>query len=94
MPGDDGVLAVTRKILAPHAAEPSAPYLSLLARRPDVAKAELEEALCTRHDLVRVNCMRAIVHIVPAADLPCFVQAYAAQPASLRRRSNPQPREH
>ncbi len=56
-------------------------YLSLLVRRPDLTKSELEEALYTRRDLVRVNCMRTTVHVVPAADLPCFLQAYAAQPA-------------
>jgi len=70
------VVAVTRDIVALHATEAIAPYLSLWARVPDFQRQELEDALYERRELAKVLCMRATLHAVPSEELPLFFQAY------------------
>jgi len=78
LPGSrrNGVVAVTRDIVALHATEPIAPYLSLWARMPDFQRQELEDALYERRELAKLLCMRATLHAVPSEELPLFFQAY------------------
>jgi hypothetical protein len=70
------VVAVTRNIVALHATDAVAPYLSLWARDPDFGRAALEDALYENRSLAKVLCMRVTMHAVPSDELPFFFQAY------------------
>lgn len=81
-PGAAGVAQVTRDLVALHATDPTAPYLSLCARLPGFERQALDGALYTRRELVRNTCMRATLHAVPGDELPFFLQAFAGQHAA------------
>jgi hypothetical protein len=70
------VVPVTRDIVAMHATEAIAPYLSLWARVPDFQRPALEDALYERRELAKVLCMRTTLHALPSDELPFFFQAY------------------
>ena len=70
------VVGVTRDIVALHATDAVAPYLSLWARVPDFRQAALEDALYESRTLAKVLCMRVTMHAVPSDELPFFFQAY------------------
>jgi hypothetical protein len=73
-------------MVALHATNPTAPYLSLWARVPGFQRELLEEALYQDRTLSRVLCMRYTLHIAPSDRLPFFHQAFAQRrtPAELR----------
>jgi uncharacterized protein YcaQ len=71
------VVQVTRDVVALHATNTTGPYLSLWARVPGFQRQKLEDALYERRELVKMLCMRTTLHILPADEVPFFVQAYA-----------------
>ncbi len=79
------VVQITRDIVALHATDPTAPYLSLWARTCNFQCQALEDALYSRCQLARVHCMRTTLHVVPSADVPYFYQAYADRRTRVER---------
>ena len=71
------VVPIAHDVVALHATDPTAPYLSLWARTCNFQRQTLEDVLYSRRELARLHCMRMTLHIVPSADVPCFFQAYA-----------------
>jgi hypothetical protein len=83
--GADAV-QVVRDIVALHATSATSPYLSLWARMPAFERETLADALYEWRDLVKVLCMRVTLHVVPAGELPHFLQACRAY---VERRTPP-----
>lgn len=73
-PGKDVVSVIRRA--GPLRAKPAVtPYLALWSRTPRFRRADLQHALYTDRTLVRIPCVRAHLHVVPAEDLPAYHQA-------------------
>jgi len=79
------VVQITRDVVALHATDPTAPYLSLWARTCNFQRQTLEDVLYSRRELSRIHCMRTTLHVVPSADVPYFFQAYADHRTQVER---------
>ncbi len=66
----DSIESVVSDIVGLHAGEPTSPYLSLLARQPDMTRDSLDSALFDRKTLVLFRCMRGTVYAVRREMLP------------------------
>ena len=76
--------SVVRDAVGLHAADSKTPYLSLLARVPDFEKEDLEKALYDGHALAMIRCMRKMVYVHGAENLPTV---YAATGTSVAKAS-------
>lgn len=71
------IQAVTENLVALHATDPATPYLSLWARLPGFASADLDAALYRERAVVKHLAMRRTLWVVSPADFPA-VQAAAS----------------
>ena len=85
--GAAGVLDACRATLALHSTDPTTPYLSLHARLPGFARADLDAELYDRHTVARIACMRTTIHVVSSRELPYFQQSCAHIRVPEERRS-------
>ena len=79
---DDAVAA----FVGLHATDPATPYLSLWARRPGFAVADLDAALYQRRTLVKHLAMRRTLWVVGIGDLPLIQAAASDRVAGNERR--------
>jgi winged helix DNA-binding protein len=79
----DGVVA---DLVGLHATDPAAPYLSVWARMPGFAVADLDAELYERRTLVKHLAMRRTLWTVRAADLPLIQSAASDRVADNERR--------
>ena len=69
-----------------HATDPATPYLSLWARLPGFAVADLDAELCERRTLVKHLAMRRTLWAVRAEDLPLIQSGASDRVADNERR--------
>jgi len=69
------VLQVVQDLCALHATATATPYVSLWSRLTDFRQGQLDAELYENRALVRLLCMRATLHIVPAGQMVTFFQA-------------------
>lgn len=69
-----------------HATDPATPYLSLWARRPEFAVADLNDALYEKRSLVKHLAMRRTLWVFDPADLPAVQAAASDRVADTERR--------
>jgi len=67
--------AVVRDVAGLHGTSSKTPYLSLLARMPDFAREELQDALFDTHALAKIRCMRKTIYVHSADRLPVLFAA-------------------
>jgi hypothetical protein len=79
----DGVVA---HLVGLHATDPATPYLSLWARMPAFAVADLDAELYGRRTLIKHLAMRRTLWTVRAEDLPLIHSAASARVADNERR--------
>ncbi|MBS1694468.1 MAG: AlkZ family DNA glycosylase [Actinobacteria bacterium] len=82
----DSVAAVTCAVVGLHSTDPTTPYLSLWARVPGFAIADLDDLLYRRRALVKHLAMRRTLWTVRAEDLPMIQTAGSARVAVGERR--------
>ena len=81
-----GPEAVTRALLALHATDPGAVFLSVLARSDTTTLADVSAALYERHRLVRWMAMRRTLFVFDVDDIPLIQAAAGAGIAAMLRR--------
>jgi len=80
------ITAVTAGLVGLHATDPATPYLSLWARSPDFATADLELELYQKRSAVRHLAMRRTLWLVNADDMPMIQSAASDRVADNERR--------
>jgi Winged helix DNA-binding domain len=84
-PGDS-VQAITAAMVGLHATDPATPYLSLWARTPGFAVADLDRELYRRRSVVKHLAMRRTLWLVRAEDLPAIQPGASDRVADNERR--------
>lgn len=85
-PGAGGPAQAASRLVALHATDPATVYLSVLARTAGtVTRAEIDQALYDRGELIRMLAMRRTVWVVPSALAP-VVQAAATDKVAADQR--------
>src|SRR5882724_4342071 len=83
--GSQPIAAVTAGLIGLHATDPATPYLSLWARCPGFAVADLDAELYKRRTLVKHLAMRRTLWTVRAEDLPLIQSAASDRVADSER---------
>src|SRR5262249_51980165 len=78
--GADGVVNVVAAMSGAHAQVMSAAEVSIGMRLRDATRADVHEALWTKHSLIKTFGPRGTVHLLPARDLPMWTGALSAIP--------------
>jgi hypothetical protein len=78
--------ATVADLVALHATDPATPYLSLWARVPGFAVADLDDALYRRRTLVKHLAMRRTLWVIGVDDLPLIQAAASDRVADNERR--------
>ncbi|KWX67354.1 winged helix DNA-binding domain-containing protein [Mycobacterium sp. NAZ190054] len=89
VPGDDpaeSVESVTARMVGLHATDPATPHLSLWARLPGYAVADLNTAFYERHSLVKHLAMRRTLWVIRPQDLPAVQSAASDRVAANETR--------
>ncbi len=73
------VLRATRDVVGLHATNSTTPYLSLFARVRNFEKKHFDIELYHTRNLVRTECMRSTLFIVPKETIPILYQIYKAE---------------
>ncbi|MUL45153.1 winged helix DNA-binding domain-containing protein [Mycobacterium sp. CBMA293] len=81
-----GADEVTRMLVGLHGTDPATPYLSLWARVPDFAVADLDTALYVDRNLLKHMAMRRTLWVVHTADLPAVQAAASDRVADTERK--------
>lgn len=83
---DQPIDRIAATLVGLHATDPATPYLSLWARRPDFAVADLNDALYKKRSLVKHLAMRRTLWVFDPADLPAVQAAASDRVADTERR--------
>lgn len=83
---DQPIDRIAATLVGLHATDPATPYLSLWARRPDFAVADLNDALYEKRSLVKHLAMRRTLWVFDPADLPAVQAAASDRVADTERR--------
>jgi hypothetical protein len=83
---DEPITRIAARMVGLHATDPATPYLSLWARRPEFAVADLDNALYEKRSLVKHLAMRRTLWVVDPADLPAVQAAASDRVADTERR--------
>lgn len=73
------ITEIAERLIGLHAKRPQTPYLSLLARLPGFAPAQLDQVLYKERTLLRAHCMRGTVHMLPLSQYRTVLDATAGQ---------------
>src|SRR3954467_15957731 len=82
----DSMERIVADFVGLHATDPATPYLSLRARLPGFAVADLDTALYRRRSLVKHLAMRRTLWVVGVDDLPLIQAAASNRVADNERR--------
>lgn len=77
---------ITASLVGLHATDPATPYLSLWARSPEFAVADLNHALYEKRSLVKHLAMRRTLWVFDPVDLPAVQAAASDRVAGTERR--------
>lgn len=83
---DQPIDRIAATLVGLHATDPATPYLSLWARRPEFAVADLNDALYEKRSLVKHLAMRRTLWVFDPADLPAVQAAASDRVADTERR--------
>lgn len=81
------VLEIAERLIGLHAKRPQTPYLSLFARLPCFAPAQLDDALYRERTLLRAHCMRGTVHMLPLSQYRTVLSATDGQLKGMYERA-------
>lgn len=81
-----GVVAAVRDLVVLHSSDPTSPHLSLRARVPGFATADLDAALCDDRSLWRLHAMRRTIWVAATDEAPVLEAAAGRKVAAAERR--------